>query len=123
MNNVMPLLPGDKVKIHSGHLQGWGQPTQAMTHLYMKMLTNRNALIVKLNLITMPEQTIKVSECQPTTVWRIVVLFKAASATAGGPEVRYLPLWQRPVQPVLAPAAPENQHPQLAPTHTVFLVC
>ena len=22
-----------------------------------------------------------------------------------------------------APAAPENQHPQLAPTHTVFLVC
>ena len=75
MNNVMPLLPGDKVKIHSGHLQGWGQPTPAMTHLYMKMLTNRNALIVKLNLITMPEQTIKVSECQPTTVWRIVVLF------------------------------------------------
>ena len=39
----------------------------------MKMLTNRNALLVKLNLITMPEQTIKVSECQPTTVWRIVV--------------------------------------------------
>ncbi|GEE36870.1 hypothetical protein EC1380_02545 [Escherichia coli O145:H28] len=25
--------------------------------------------------ITMPEQIIKVSECQPTTVWRIVVLF------------------------------------------------
>lgn len=75
MNNVMPLLPGDKVKIHSGHLQGWGQPTPTTTHLYMKMLTNRNALIVKLNLITMPEQTIKVSECQPTTVWRIVVLF------------------------------------------------
>ncbi|ELW44631.1 hypothetical protein EC950083_0389, partial [Escherichia coli 95.0083] len=39
----------------------------------MKMLTNRNTLIVKLNLITMPEQIIKVSECQPTTVWRIVV--------------------------------------------------
>lgn len=39
------------------------------------MLTNRNTLIVKLNLITMPEQIIKVSECQPTTVWRIVVLF------------------------------------------------
>lgn len=75
MNNVVPLLPGDKVKIHSGHLQGWGQPTLAMTHLYMMMLTNRNALIVKLNLIIMPEQTIKVSECQPTTVRRIVVLF------------------------------------------------
>lgn len=50
-------------------------------------------------------------------------LHKAASATAGEPGVRYLPLWQRPVQPVLAPAAPENPHPQLAPTHTVFLVC
>ena len=75
MNNVVPLLPGDKVKIHSGHLQGWGQPTPTTTHLYMKMLTNRNALIVKLNLITMPEKIIKVSECQPTTVWRIVVLF------------------------------------------------
>src|SRR5699024_12686399 len=75
MNNVMTLAPSEKVKIHSGHLKGWGQTTQAMTHLYMKMLTNRNALIVKLNLITMPEQTIKVSECQPTTVWRIVVLF------------------------------------------------
>lgn len=75
MNNVVPLLPGDKVKFFSGHLQGWGQPTLAMTHLYMKMLTNRNALIVKLNFITMMEQTIKVSECQPTTVWRIVVLF------------------------------------------------
>ncbi len=75
MYNVVPLLPGDKVTIQSGHLQGWGQPTLAMTHLYMMMLTNRNALIVKLNLITMPEQIIKVSECQPTTVWRIVVLF------------------------------------------------
>lgn len=75
MNDVVPLLPGDKAKIHSGHLQGWGQPTPTTTHLYMKMLTNRNTLIVKLNLITMPEQTIKVSECQPTTVWRIVVLF------------------------------------------------
>lgn len=75
MNNVVPLLPGDKVKIFSGHLQSWEQPTLAMTHLYMKMLTNRNTLIIKLNLITMTEQTIKVSECQPTTVWRIVVLF------------------------------------------------
>lgn len=75
MNNVVPLLPGDKVKIFSGYLQGWGQPTLAMTHLYLKMLTNRNPLLIKLNLITMMEQTIKVSECQPTTVWRIVVLF------------------------------------------------
>src|SRR5699024_4963349 len=75
MNNVVPLLPGDKVKIFSGHLQSWEQPTLAMTHLYMKMLTNRNTLIIKLNLITMTAQTIKVSECQPTTVWRIVVLF------------------------------------------------
>ena len=75
MNNVVPLLPGDKVKIFSRHLPCWGVPNPAMTHLYMKMLTNRNALFVKLNLITMTEQTIKVSECQPTTVWRIVVLF------------------------------------------------
>ena len=63
------------MKIHSCHLIGGGQPTPTTTHLYMKMLTNRNTLIVKLNLITMPEQIIKVSECQPTTVWRIVVLF------------------------------------------------
>ncbi|XPE66689.1 hypothetical protein ACNKHR_06115 [Shigella flexneri] len=35
------------------------------------MLTNRNTLIVKLNLITMPERIIKVSKCQPTTVWRM----------------------------------------------------
>lgn len=75
MNNVVPLLPGDKVKIQSGHLQGWGQPTLATSHLYSNMLTNRNSVLVKLNLITMLEQTIKVSECQPTTVWRIVVFF------------------------------------------------
>lgn len=61
MNNVVPLLPGDKVKIFSRHLPCWGVPNPAMTHLYMKMLTNRNALFVKLNLITMTEQTIKVS--------------------------------------------------------------
>ncbi len=75
MNNVVPLLPGDKVKFLGGHLQCWGQPALATTHLYMKMLTNRNALIVKLNFIAMTEQTIKVSECQPTTVWRVVVFF------------------------------------------------
>ncbi len=92
------------MKIHSGHLQGWGQPTPTTTHLYMKMLTNRNTLIVKLNLITMPEQIIKVSECQPTTVWRIVVLFtKQRQQLLASQGVRYLPLWQRPVQPVLAP--------------------
>ena len=104
MNNVVPLLPGDKVKIQSGHLHGWGQPTLAMTHLYMMMLTNRNALIVKLNLITMPEQTIKVSECQPTTVRRIVVLFtKQRQQPLASREYDILPLWQRPVQPVLPP--------------------
>ncbi len=94
------------------------------THLYMKMLTNRNTLIVKLNLITMPEQIIKVSECQPTTVWRIVSYSSQSSVSncwrAGSAIFTAL---QRPVQPVLAPAAPENPHPQLAPTHTVFLVC
>lgn len=75
MNNIVPLLPCDKVEILSGQLQYWRQPTLATTLIYMNMLTNRNPVIVKLNLIAMTEQTIKVSECQPTTVWRIVVLF------------------------------------------------
>lgn len=75
MNNVVPLLPGDKVKILSGHLQGWGQPTLATTLIYMNIFTNRNSVLVKLNFFAMMEQAIKVSECQPTTVWRIVVFF------------------------------------------------
>ncbi|GCV50671.1 hypothetical protein HmCmsJML023_02940 [Escherichia coli] len=45
MNKVVPLFPRDKVKIHSGHLHGWGQPTHAMTQLYMLMLTNRKASV------------------------------------------------------------------------------
>ncbi len=57
MNNVVPLSPGDKVKIFSSYLQG--RTANADNDYYMNMLTNRNPLIIKLNLITMPKQTIK----------------------------------------------------------------
>ncbi len=62
------------------------------------------------------------SECQPTTVRRIVVLLQSSVSNCWRAGSAIFTALARPVQPVLAPAAPENQHPQLAP-HTPFFWC